>query len=79
MPLTMTEFEELTHIKENVRRSVQLLEVCWSCERVSECEPGAVDDGPMVWLCADCAVKSRSQIAAGSATLAWPGVMPTLK
>src|SRR5437773_10154121 len=44
MQLTITEFEELTHMKENIRRSVDALELCWSCQRVSECEPVVVDD-----------------------------------
>jgi hypothetical protein len=72
MPLSIAEFEELSNLKGNVRRSVELLEVCWSCERVSECEPGIVDDGPTVWLCAECAAKTRSAAVHYPAEIAWP-------
>jgi hypothetical protein len=72
MQLTMTETEELSQMRDNVRRSVDALELCWSCQRVSECEPATVDDGPPVWLCADCATKNRRHHAGEQGRLAWP-------
>ena len=72
MPLTMTETEELSQMRENIRRSVDALEICWSCQRVSECEPATVDDGPPVWLCSDCATKHRKHYAGEQGRLAWP-------
>ena len=72
MQLTITEFEELTHMRDNIRRSVDALELCWSCQRVSECEPATVDDGPPVWMCSDCATKSRFLHAGKNIRLAWP-------
>jgi len=47
MLLTMTETEELSQMRDNIRRSVDALEQCWSCQRVSECEPcGCVPIAP---------------------------------
>ena len=72
MQLTITEFEELSQMRENIRRSVDALELCWSCQRVSECEPVVVDDAIPVWMCADCATKSRRLQAGEPSRLAWP-------
>jgi hypothetical protein len=72
MQLTMTETEELTQMRDNIRRSVDALELCWSCQRVSECEPSTVDDGPPVWLCAECATKNRRRYAGEQGRLVWP-------
>ena len=72
MQLTMTEFEELSQMKVNIRRSVDALELCWSCQRVSECEPVVVDDSAPVWMCSDCATRSRRILAVEPSRLAWP-------
>jgi hypothetical protein len=72
MQLTMTETEELSQMRDNIRRSVDALELCWSCQRVSECEPATVDDGPPVWLCSDCAMKHRRHHTGEQGRLAWP-------
>lgn len=72
MQLTMAETEELIQMRENIRRSVDALELCWSCQRVSECEPATVDDGPPVWLCSDCATRSRVLHLGEQGRLAWP-------
>src|SRR5689334_7280962 len=61
MQITITEFEELVHMRENIRRSVDALEMCWSCQKISECEPSTVDDGPPVWMCSECATKNRDR------------------
>ena len=50
----LEEIRQLMQMKENVRRSVQALELCWGCERISECEGGIVDDAVPVWLCTKC-------------------------
>ena len=50
----IAEIRELIRMKENVRRSIQALELCWSCERICECEEGTVDDAAPAWLCAEC-------------------------
>ncbi|MBI2819678.1 MAG: hypothetical protein HYX73_06845 [Acidobacteria bacterium] len=68
----MTETEELSHMRDNIRRSVDALELCWSCQRISECEPATVDDGPPVWLCSDCATRSRLHHPGEQGRLTWP-------
>lgn len=50
----LAEIRELTRMKENIRRSVDALELCWGCERICECEEGMVDDAAPVWLCTEC-------------------------
>lgn len=72
MTLTIAETEELSQMRENIRRSVDALEQCWSCQRISECEPATVDDGPPVWLCAECATRSREFAAPEAGRLVWP-------
>ena len=72
MQLSIAEFDELTQMRENIRRSVEALELCWSCQCVAECEPAPVDDGPPVWLCAGCATKARTPHGADLADLVWP-------
>ena len=72
MQLTYTEVEQLSHMRDNIRRSVDALELCWSCERISECEPATVDDGPPVWLCSECATKSRRLHTVELSRMAWP-------
>ena len=51
--------EELAEMRENVRRTVNALEWCWGCERISECEQTYVDDGAPVWLCEACSRKTK--------------------
>jgi hypothetical protein len=72
MQLSITEFDELTQMRENIRRSIEALELCWSCQCISECEPAPVDDGPPVWLCAACNAKMRSQQVMEPAHRTWP-------
>lgn len=66
--------QELVEMRENIRRHIQALELCWSCQRISECEQVVVDDGAPVWLCRVCRehVQLRQQAAPGS--LVWPSV-----
>jgi len=54
-----TEIQELSQMKENISRSVNSLELCWSCERICECEEGLVDDAAPAWLCAECLKRAR--------------------
>ena len=72
MQLTMTEFEELSQMRENIRRSVDALEICWSCQKVSECEPVVVDDSAPVWMCSTCATRSRRILATEPSRIVWP-------
>ena len=53
---TTVEHDELAQLAQEVKRAVAALEVCWICERVTECGPGTVEDGAC-WLCADCELR----------------------
>jgi hypothetical protein len=72
MQVTAAEVEELSQMRENIRRSVDALELCWSCQRVAECEPATVDDGPPVWLCNACATSLNSHTMDSKTELVWP-------
>lgn len=72
MYTSVIEFDELLEMRENIRRSVGALELCWSCQRVSECEQAVVDDAAPVWLCRGCRGKLRASEQAGHASLFWP-------
>ncbi len=43
---------EWIQMRENIRRVVGSLEVCWRCQRVSECRKYIL--GNSVWLCNVC-------------------------
>ncbi|MBI1955914.1 MAG: hypothetical protein HYS38_05925 [Acidobacteria bacterium] len=70
----LVEVQELVQMRDNIRRHVDALELCWSCQRISECEQAVVDDGAPVWLCCQCRehVQLRQQAAPGSPV--WPSV-----
>ena len=74
MYTSVAEFEELVQMRENVRRSLQTLEVCWSCEKVSDCEQQVVDDGPPVWLCPACQETIRARLQKRPMSMRWPGL-----
>lgn len=61
MYTSATELEELEAMRRNVRQSVEALELCWSCQRVSDCDIAVVDDAAPVWLCRDCQAKLLSR------------------
>ena len=46
--------KELVQMQENVRRVVQSLELCWRCQRVSECQKYILGNMVLVWLCPGC-------------------------
>ena len=50
----LTAGKELVQMQENVRRVVQSLELCWRCQRVSECQKYILGNMVLVWLCAGC-------------------------
>jgi len=54
MNIGVAEFRELIGIRENVRHSVESLELCWSCERICECEQWLVNGVVSLWLCGEC-------------------------
>jgi len=48
------EVQEMVAMKENVRRAVEALELCWRCQRVSECQKYVLGNMVLVWLCPGC-------------------------
>ncbi|HWP83910.1 MAG TPA: hypothetical protein VNN17_01865 [Terriglobia bacterium] len=46
--------EGVMEMRENVRRAVHSLEVCWRCQRVSECRKYVLGNLVLVWLCQHC-------------------------
>jgi len=54
MEITATEFRELVTMRENIREKVGLIELCWSCQKVSECRQWLINDMVPVWLCGHC-------------------------
>lgn len=54
MTLTATEFQELVEMRENIRRNISSLELCWNCQKISECRQWLVNEIVPVWLCDSC-------------------------
>jgi len=46
--------QEFVAIRENVRRAVNTLELCWRCQKVSECQKYILGNTVLVWLCPCC-------------------------
>ena len=50
----ITPVKDWMALRENVRRAVKELEICWRCQRVSECQKYVLGNMVMVWLCNGC-------------------------
>ena len=72
MCASMTELHEIQEMRENIRRGVRALELCWSCQRVCECVQDLVDDAAPVWLCRDCREKFHASAPPEPGALLWP-------
>jgi hypothetical protein len=72
MTVSVTEYRELLEMRGNIRRAVDSLEVCWSCQNVCECDAAVVDDGPPVWLCDGCSSRAVSRELLALQGTAWP-------
>ena len=48
------EGQEMVEMRANVRRAVESLELCWRCQRVSECQKYVLGNMVLVWLCPGC-------------------------
>jgi hypothetical protein len=74
--------KEWLEMRNNVRRAVQSLELCWKCQKVSECQKYVLGQTVLVWLCKECMVemekplperlKSRSRAATTRTTVTGP-------
>jgi hypothetical protein len=57
----LAEKQELQRMRDRVREAVQSLELCWSCRRVSTCDPWLVAEGVSIWLCGQCFAEVSSR------------------
>jgi len=48
------EMTELREMRDNVRRVVESLEVCWRCQHVCECKRHILGNLVLIWLCHGC-------------------------
>ena len=53
----LTPAKDWIAMRDNVRRVVKTLEVCWRCQRVSECRKYVLGNMVLVWLCQGCLVE----------------------
>jgi hypothetical protein len=71
--------KEWIEMRNNIRRVVQSLEVCWKCQKVSECHKYILGHTVLVWLCQGClcemekAVPERPKTRPRPATSNLPG------
>jgi hypothetical protein len=72
MPTTKEERQELRSLRETVRYNIEALELCWSCQKISECESRLIDDGPTVRLCRHCLRTINVQSSRGHKNPVWP-------
>ena len=50
----LTPTHEWVEMRDNIRRAVNSLDVCWRCQRVSECQKYVLGNLVLVWLCGGC-------------------------
>jgi hypothetical protein len=50
----LTATKEWKEMRNNIRRVVHSLEVCWKCQHVSECQKYILGQTVLVWLCKGC-------------------------
>ncbi|MBI2815970.1 MAG: hypothetical protein HYX72_03425 [Acidobacteria bacterium] len=72
MNTTVIEAEELRHMRETVSRTVNLLELCWGCDRVCECEQWVANESVPVWLCIECLSEVACRLETSSGPVSLP-------
>ena len=50
----LTPVKDWMEMRDNIRRVVSSLEMCWRCQRVSECQKYILGNLVLVWLCPGC-------------------------
>ena len=60
----VTPVKDWVKLRENVRRAIGALEVCWRCQRVSECQKYILGNMVLVWLCGGCLTELQQPTAA---------------
>jgi hypothetical protein len=67
MTTSLEEIEELRSLRNNIRRGVNALEVCWSCGVVCEGAPLKISPRQQVWLCRRCQQERNERSSAALA------------
>lgn len=57
----MKDVQEMVEMRDNVRRAVESLELCWRCQNVAECQKYVLGNMVLVWLCPDCLTELHQQ------------------
>jgi len=82
MEIGVGEYGELLSIRKNVHRTVGSLELCWSCQRICECQEASVnEDTPLLWVCNECLGKLSAKAGGAvalSAERGFPDLWPDL-
>jgi len=60
----ITSYNEWNQMRDNVRRVVLSLEVCWNCQRVSQCQKQVLGGTVMVWFCKECSIEREKSMPA---------------
>ncbi|MBI4461108.1 MAG: hypothetical protein HY648_13760 [Acidobacteria bacterium] len=50
----LTPAKDWVRMRDNIQRAVLSLEVCWKCQRVTECQKYILGNMVLVWLCPCC-------------------------
>lgn len=46
--------KEWVEMSKNIHRAVNSLEICWKCQKVSECHKYVLSQTILVWMCQGC-------------------------
>jgi len=52
---------EWVAMRNNVSRVVHSLELCWKCQKVSECQKYVLGQTVLVWLCKSCLTEMEAR------------------
>ncbi len=66
MTTTILACDELKQLQDMVLQSVDSQELCWSCQRICECEQWLVNDTVPLWLCPECFFEAWQRLEAVS-------------
>ena len=79
----LTANKEWVEMRDNIRRAIHSLDVCWKCQKVSECHKYILGHTVLVWLCKGCLIemekplpersKNRSKATAQNFPASWGG------
>ena len=50
----LTPTKDWIEMRENIQKAIGSLEICWKCQRVSECQKYVLGNMVIVWLCRGC-------------------------